>query len=83
MNRPFALGPQETAMSNCSFLSDDFRTIAESAAKAEGHSMGDPRAAAGRRPGATSPAQSRCMAGARSSSIPTALEFYDSQWGSI
>ena len=32
-------------MSNFSFLPRDFRTIAESATKAEGHIMGDPRAA--------------------------------------
>lgn len=31
--------------SNFSFLTPDFRTIAESAAKAEAHIMGDPRAA--------------------------------------
>ncbi len=32
-------------MSNFAFLPSDFRTIAESATKAEGHIMGDPRAA--------------------------------------
>ena len=32
-------------MSNFAFLSADFRTIAESATRAEGHVMGDPRAA--------------------------------------
>ena len=32
-------------MSNFAFLSSDFRAIAESATKAEGHIMGDPRAA--------------------------------------
>ena len=32
-------------MSNFTFLPSDFRDIPESAAKAEGHIMGDPRAA--------------------------------------